>query len=197
MITISIPCQFLELSQSISQAINKNSQLNWNMFSLQTRVWRKQKIMAYWLVCIQHHHLISLLSCVCSANSAELSKLSQASAAKPLAAQRAAVLRKNTTYSEEEAWNAWQGTSRTCCRKPLAVICMPACHKHSGWLVWGLKFTLNLFNTFANLLIDCHEERINQSSERYAIRHFSDYVILSKGCASKYDQIWFSDTLLL
>ena len=154
MITISIPCQFLELSQSISQAINKNSQLNWNMFSLQTRVWRKQKIMAYWLVCIQHHHLISLLSCVCSANSAELSKLSQASAAKPLAAQRAAVLRKNTTYSEEEAWNAWQGTSRTCCRKPLAVICMPACHKHSGWLGegGGLKFTLNLFNTFANRL---------------------------------------------
>ena len=146
MITISIPCQFL------AQPSTKIVKLNWNMFSLQTRVWRKQKIMAYWLVCIQHHHLISLLSCVCSANSAELSKLSQASAAKPLAAQRAAVLRKNTTYSEEEAWNAWQGTSRTCCRKPLAVICMPACHKHSGWLGGGLKFTLNLFNTFANRL---------------------------------------------
>ena len=40
---------------------------------------KKASFMAYWIKCIQHHHLISLLSCVCSANSAELSKLSQPS----------------------------------------------------------------------------------------------------------------------
>ena len=104
MITISIPCQFLELRQSISQAINKNSQLNWNMFSLQTRVWRKQKIMAYWLVCIQHHHLISLLSCVCSANSAELSKLSQASAASEAPSRSA-----RGGSAEEKYYIFWRG----------------------------------------------------------------------------------------
>ena len=77
---------------------------------------------------------------------------------------------------------------------------MHASMPQAQWLTrgeGGLKFTLNPFKTFANLRIDCHEERINQSSERYAIRHFSDYVILSKGCASKYDQKCFSDTLLL
>ena len=126
MITISIPCQFL------AEPSTKIVKLNWNMFSLQTRVWRKQKIMAYWLVCIQHHHLISLLSCVCSANSAELSKLSQPSKQARASANSNSAVRKNTTYSEEEAWNAWQGTSRTCCRKPLAVICMPAPACHSS-----------------------------------------------------------------
>ena len=52
---------------------------------------------------------------------------------------------------------------------------MHASMPQAQWLTrGGLKFTLNPFKTFANLLIDCHEERINQSStERYTIRHFS------------------------
>ena len=46
---------------------------------------------------------------------------------------------------------------------------MHASMPQAQWLTrgGGLKFTLNPFNTFvANLLIDCHEERNNQSSER-------------------------------
>ena len=105
MITIFIQCQFLEHSQSLFQAINKNSQLGWNMFSLQARVWRKQKIMAYWLECIQHHHLISLLSCVCSANSAELSKLSQASAASEAPSRSA----RGGGSAEEKYYIFWRG----------------------------------------------------------------------------------------
>ena len=63
----------------------------------------------------------------------------------------------------------------------------------------GLKFTLNLFNTFANLLTDCHEERINQSSERYTIRYFSQQIMSYSPKVVHQNMIRnvFSDTLVL
>ena len=105
-------------------------------------------------------------------------------------------MRKNTTYSEEEAWNAWQGTSRTCCRKPLAVICMPACHstvvvkgpydfiKESMLLhVW--TFTLHFSFKRADLGISIDSKSVDQVTTNQtwlfqSMKHFSNLAYLKK-----------------